>query len=177
MSEEMNTEYQLEAKDMTQPRFGSYNSQSFNPAPFIGLRNTLPSDVDVISPFVEQLMRFVSHFRPADESNYEIELALHEALVNAVVHGNQNDPGKRIYVNCRCTSDGDVSITVEDEGNGFEYDAVPDPTSPENRLRTTGRGIYLIRTLMDEVDFIQGGSVVRMRKRASAESDTRRKAQ
>src|SRR5215469_15170134 len=167
MSEEMKAESQLDAKDITQARFGSHDSESFNSAPFIGLRNILPSDVDIISPFVDQLMRFISKFRPADESNYEIELALHEALVNAIVHGNQNDPGKRIYVNCRCTSDGGVSITVEDEGNGFEHDAVPDPTSPDNRLQTSGRGIYLIRTLMDVVDFKRGGSVVHMHKRAN----------
>jgi serine/threonine-protein kinase RsbW len=122
-------------------------------------------------------MRFVSRFRVADDNNVEIELALSEALVNAIVHGNQQDPCKRVYVNCRCTTDGEVSITVEDEGHGFENDAVPDPTSPENLLRTHGRGIYLIRTLMDEVDFEQGGSVVRMRKRANTGSDTARKPQ
>jgi len=177
MSEETKAEYQLDATDMTQARFGSRDSESFSCASFIGLRNILPSDVEIISPFVDQLIRFIAKVQPEDESNYEIELALREALVNAIVHGNQNDPRKRVYVNCRCTSDGDVSITVEDEGNGFEHDAIPDPTSPDNRLRTNGRGIYLIRTLMDEVAFQQGGSVVHMRKRASTGSEARRKAQ
>ena len=177
MSEEMKVEFQLDAKDMTRARFGSHDPETFHPASFIGLRNILPSDIEIISPFVDQLMLFISKLRPADAGNYEIELALREALVNAIVHGNQNDPRKRIYVNCRCTSDGDVSITVEDEGNGFEHDAVPDPTALDNRLRTNGRGIYLIRTLMDEVDFKQGGSVLHMRKRANTRSDTRRKAQ
>ena len=144
---------------------------------FVELRNTLPSHVDIISPFVDQQMRFISRFPAANANNFEIELALREALVNAIVHGNQQDPRKRVYVNCRCTTDGEVSITVEDEGHGFENDAVPDPTSPENLLRTHGRGIYLIRTLMDEVDFEQGGSVVHMRKRANAGSDTARKPQ
>ena len=177
MSEEMTAESQLDATDMTQARSGLHDSESFNSASFIGLRNSLPSNVDVISPFADQLMHFISKFRPADDDNYEIELALREALVNAIVHGNQNDPRKRVYVNCRCTSHGDVSITVEDEGNGFDHGTVPDPTLPENRLRTNGRGIYLIRTLMDEVDFKQDGSVVHMRKRAGTGSDTKRKAQ
>ena len=177
MSEEMKAESQLEAKDMTQARLGSHDSESFNSASFIGLRNILPSNVDIISPFVDQLILFISRFRTAAESNFEIELALREALANAIVHGNGNDPGKRIYVNCRCTPDGDVSITVEDEGNGFDHDAVPDPTSPDNRLRTNGRGIYLIRTLMDAVDFERGGSVVRMRKRANTGLATTRKPQ
>src|SRR5215469_5942130 len=177
MSEEMKAEVQPGTEDMTPAPVASPASQSFYSAPFVGLRNTLPSDVDIISPFIDQLMSFISRFRGADGNNFEIELALREALVNAVVHGNQNDPRKRVYVNCRCTTDGHVSITVEDEGNGFGHDAVPDPTSPDNRQRTHGRGIHLIRTLMDEVDFEQGGSVVHMRKRASASSETARKPQ
>ena len=177
MSEETKAEFQLDAEDMISARVASPASQSFSSAPFVGVRNTLPSDVDIISPFVDQLMRFITRFRGADENNLEIELALREALVNAVVHGNHNDPRKRVYVNCRCTTDGQVSITVEDEGNGFGHDAVPDPTSPDNRQRTHGRGIYLIRTLMDEVDFEQGGSVVHMRKMATASSETARKPQ
>jgi len=69
---------------------------------------------------------------------------------------------------CRCNSDGEVRITVRDEGPGFRSDAVPDPTSPENRLFTHGRGIYLMKMLMDEVSFVKGGSVVRMRKKSNA---------
>lgn len=143
---------------------------------FVELRNSISSRVDFVSPFIEQVMRFISR-AVAEASNFEIELALREALVNAIVHGNEEAPHRRIYVNCRCTPDGEVSITIQDEGRGFEYDAVPDPTSPGNQLRTHGRGIYLMRTLMDEVDFEQGGSVVRMRKRANADSNTPRKTQ
>ena len=147
-----------------EPELSCNASQSLRSVSFVELRNTLSSDVDIVSPFVDQLMRFISRFRVADENNVEIELSLREALVNAIVHGNQEDPHKRVYVRCRCTADGGVSVTVEDEGNGFEPNAVPDPTSPDNRLRTHGRGIYLIRTLMDEVCFEQGGSIVHMRK-------------
>ena len=177
MHEELKGECQLDVNDMTPARFASNNSEPFESASFIGLRNILPNDIGIVSPFVDQLMRFISKFGMADESNYEIELALREALVNAIVHGNQNDPRKCIYVKCRCSLDGDVSLTVEDEGSGFAHDMVPNPTSPDNRLRTSGRGIYLIRTLMDEVDFGQGGSVVHMRKRANTGSNTRGKAQ
>jgi serine/threonine-protein kinase RsbW len=159
------------------PESSTNASQSFKSVPFIELRNSLPSDVDIISPFVDQLMQFISRYREVDGNNFEIEVALREALVNAIVHGNQEDPHKRVYVKCRCTTDGKVSITVEDEGNGFEHDAVPDPTSHGNRLRTNGRGIYLIRTVMDEVVFEQGGSVVHMRKRANAGSGITRKPQ
>ena len=177
MTEEIKAEFQRDAEAMTSARVASPFSHSSHSAPFVGLRNILPSDVDIISPFTDQLMRFISRFRGADGNNFEIEIALREALVNAIVHGNHSDPRKRVYVNCRCTTDGQVSITVEDEGNGFGHEIVPDPTSPDNRQRTHGRGIYLIRTLMDEVDFEQGGSVVHMRKSATASSETARKPQ
>jgi serine/threonine-protein kinase RsbW len=153
------------------------SSQPSRPASFIELRNTLPSHIDIISPFVDQMTRFISRFREADETNFAIELALREALANAILHGNQQNSDKRVQVKCRCATNGDVSVTIEDEGHGFEYDSVPDPTSPANRLQPRGRGIYLMRTLMDEVQFEQGGSVVHMRKRANAGSDTTRKPQ
>ena len=166
-----------EGEDMVHAQHASPASQSCCTASFVELRNTLPSYLEIVSPFVNQLMRFISKFRKDDGTNFEIELAVHEALVNAVVHGNQEDVHKHIYVKCRCTTGGEVLITVEDEGQGFKSDAVPDPTSPDNCLRTHGRGIYLIRTLMDEVGFEQGGSVVRMRKRGNAVPDSVRKPQ
>lgn len=171
MSEEMKAECQLETEDMIQAQVASPATGSLRSGPFVGLRNILPSDVDIISPFVEQLMRFISRFRMAGGNDVEIEVALREALVNAIVHGNEEDPNKFVYVKCRCTRDGEVSITVEDEGNGFEHETVPDPTSPDNRLRSNGRGIHLIRMLMDEADFEQSGSVLHMRKRANVGSD------
>jgi serine/threonine-protein kinase RsbW len=95
-------------------------SQSFHSLPFVELRNSLPSHVELISPYVDQLMRFISRFRVSDDNNSEIELALREALVSAIVHGNQQDPLKRVYVECRCVADGEVSITVEDECSKLE---------------------------------------------------------
>ena len=166
-----------EADDIADAQVASPASQASRSVAFVGLRNTLSSDVNIISPFVDQLMRFISKYRIAKGDNVEIELALREALVNAIVHGNQENPRKRVYVNCRCTLDGQVSIRIEDEGDGFEHDAVPDPTSPDNRLRTHGRGIYLIRTLMDRVEIEQGGSLVHIHKRANTASDTARKPQ
>ena len=152
-------------------------SQSLHSLPFVELRSSLPSHVELISPFVDQLMRFISRFRVSDDNNSEIEVALREALVNAVVHGNQQDPHKRVYVKCRCAAGGEVSLTVEDEGRGFENHAVLDPSSADHRLQIRGRGMYLITALMDEVDFERGGSVVHMRKRATVSADTARKPQ
>ena len=84
--------------------------------PFAEVRQSLPSKVAAIFPFADQLMRFIVNFRSADGSETDIEMALHEALVNAVIHGNGENSGKRVYVDCRCYMDGEVSITVRDEG-------------------------------------------------------------
>ena len=166
-----------EADDIADAQVASPASQASRSVAFVGLRNTLPSDIDVVSPFVDQLMRFISRFRPTDESSFAIELALREALVNAIVHGNEKDPSKRVYVKCRCTTDGEVSITVEDEGRGFESGEVPDPTSPDNLLWTHGRGIHLMRASMDEVSFENGGSVAHMRKNPIAQPLAQRRTQ
>jgi serine/threonine-protein kinase RsbW len=139
--------------------------QAFRSVPFVELRQSLPSHVAIISPFVDQLMRFFARFRTGDGSQLDTEIAIREALANAIVHGNHESLRKRVYVTCRCTTDGEVSITVEDEGQGFDSEAALDPTTPENRLRTCGRGIYLMKTLMDEVRFERGGAVVHMQKK------------
>jgi serine/threonine-protein kinase RsbW len=147
-------------------------SQSSRSVPFIELHYTLPSDVNTISPFVDQLMRFISSSQKEDESNFEVGLALREALVNAIVHGNQEDPHKHVYVTSRFTTDGEILITIQDEGQGFDVDAVADPTAQENLLRTSGRGIYLMTALMDQVRFEQKGTVVHLRRWANSRNDS-----
>jgi len=109
-------------------------------------------------------MHFILKFRNADGSEIDIETALRAALANAIIHGNGENSCKRVYVECRCYMDGEVSITVRDEGSGFNSEEVANPTTPENLLLTHGRGIHLMKMLMDEVSFEGGGSVVRMRK-------------
>jgi serine/threonine-protein kinase RsbW len=131
----------------------------------VELRQSLPSRVKLISSFVDQLMRFVKRLRNEDESDLDIEIALREALINAVVHGNREHPDKRVYVTCRCTEEGELLLTVRDEGQGFDHHAVLDPTAPENILSVCGRGIYLMRALMDEIRFEGGGTAVNMRKK------------
>jgi serine/threonine-protein kinase RsbW len=161
---------QMEIATKVQTQSLSRPPQNGHSAPFIELRQSLPSQVTVISPFVDQLMRFILRFRNADGSETDIESALREALANAVIHGNCESASKRIYVSCRCYIDGQVVITVRDEGKGFDSTTVLDPTVRENVLRAHGRGIYLMRTLMDEVLFEEDGAVVTMRKKSNAAS-------
>jgi serine/threonine-protein kinase RsbW len=145
--------------------------------PFVEMRQSLPSRIEAISPFVDQLMRFILNFRNADGRETEIEVAVREALANAAIHGNGEDAHKRVYVECRCYMDGEASVTVQDEGQGFDFNTVPDPTTPENRILTHGRGIYLMKTLMDDISFEKGGAVVNMRKKSRAGSVVQRRAE
>jgi serine/threonine-protein kinase RsbW len=148
---------------------GALRHNRHRPVPFVEWQHSLPSRVEAISPYIDQLMRFIKRFMnefvAAEESEIDIEMALREALANAVVHGNREDPRKRIYATCRCQIDGEVSITIRDEGDGFDSRAVPDPTHQQRRLLSNGRGIYLMRALMDEVSFEEPGNIVHMRKK------------
>jgi len=141
-----------------------------NPAPWVELQQSLPSRVAMISPFVDQLMQFLKVFigkcDGAADSVLDIEISLREALGNAMIHGNHENPVKKVHIAARCSMNGEVSITVQDEGEGFDDAALPDPTDPRRQLLTRGRGLYLIRALMDEVSFEQNGTLVRFKKRA-----------
>jgi serine/threonine-protein kinase RsbW len=119
----------MEAAAMAHTQSLSFLPRNGHSVPFVEVRQSLTSKVAAISPFVDQLMRFILNFRSADGSETDIEMALHEALANAVTHGNGENSHKRVYVGCRCYMNGEVSITVRDEGRGFHSNAVPDPTS------------------------------------------------
>jgi anti-sigma regulatory factor (Ser/Thr protein kinase) len=103
--------------------------RTFHSGPYVEMRQSFRSQIRAISPSVAQVMQFMRNFREADGS--EIETALREALANAVTHGNGEDSCKRVHVECRCHMDGEVSITVRDEGRGFDTSKVPDPTTSE----------------------------------------------
>src|SRR4051812_13249724 len=131
--------------------------------PCIELEPSLPSEVAVISPFVDRLMLLIRKCVPDGQS--DVEIALREALANAIIHGNHENHRKHVHVRCRCKPD-EVSIAVKDERRGFDINWVGDPTAVENRRSVHGRGIYLMKAFMDEVRFEEGGTVVHMRKSA-----------
>src|SRR5216683_7985968 len=124
----------------------------------------IPSEISAISPLVERLMRLIegSHCVTGEET--AVELALREALSNAVVHGNRLDAHKLVHVRCRCKVGKGISITVSDQGQGFDPSAVPDPLSVDNLEADHGRGIHLMKLAMDEVSFEQRGAEVHMFK-------------
>ncbi len=101
-----------------------------------------------------------------EEESDRISIAVREATVNAVLHGNQYDPKKRVTIAFEATP-GALSVTVRDEGKGLNPDNVPDPLAPENLLKQSGRGIFLIRAFMDEVRFrnMEPGTEITLIKR------------
>ena len=125
---------------------------------------TLPADVTAIAPVVAWVMKLVGELEYAAGKEFEIELAFREALANAILHGCKSDPAKKI----ECTVSGDQSngimIVVRDPGNGFDPDSLPLATDDANLHSDHGRGILLIRELMDEVKHERNGTVIRMRK-------------
>ena len=125
----------------------------------------IPSEIEAISPLVDRLMRLIegSHCVAGEEPT--VQLALREALSNAVVHGNGMDAHKLVHVRCRCELGKGVSFTVSDQGQGFDPNAVPDPLAVENLEAEHGRGIHLMKVAMDTVSFERGGTQVRMCKR------------
>ncbi len=124
----------------------------------------LPADVNAISPVVEAVLRLVEQLAYAAGKEFEIEMALREALANAVLHGCKCDPRKKIE--CSVTGDQEqgILIVVSDPGDGFDPTQIPSPTDGQNLFSDHGRGIFLISRLMDEVQYERNGAKIRMRK-------------
>jgi len=131
---------------------------------------TIPANANAISGVVDGVMQIAREMKCADGNEYQIELALREALANAIVHGCNNDPNKKVECCVACTESSDIVIVVRDPGQGFIPGDVPNPLAVENLHSTHGRGIYLINQLMDEVSFERNGAEIRMRKSATATS-------
>ncbi len=124
----------------------------------------IPADVSVIGPLVERVMGLVRDFGCAAGEEHTIELALQEALANAVVHGAGGDASKPVAVSVACEEDRGILVVVRDPGPGFDPHKIPSPVVGENIFESHGRGIYLINRLMDHVEFAHGGTEIRMRK-------------
>jgi len=133
-------------------------------SPSMRFEVALPADITAISPVVGWVMRLVSEFEYAAGKEFEIEMALREALANAILHGCKADPEKKIE--CAVSGDRDegILIVVRDPGTGFDPKSIPSPTDESNLHSEHGRGILLINKMMDEVKHEQNGTVIRMRK-------------
>ncbi|HKC80179.1 MAG TPA: ATP-binding protein [Gemmatimonadaceae bacterium] len=114
-----------------------------------------------------------------EDTSHWVSVAVRESVINAITHGNRNDATKRVFVEFETTvaADVELSIRVRDEGEGFDPEAVANPLAPENLLKSSGWGIFLIRKLMDDVRLQrapEGGMEIRMIKRATSSVKTPR---
>jgi serine/threonine-protein kinase RsbW len=127
----------------------------------------LPSHIEAVADAAAALTDFIRNCGVSEELSFGIEMAVRESVTNAMVHGNQEDESKSVEVIFNC-HDNELEIEVRDQGEGFDPASVPDPTNAENLLKTSGRGIFLMRTFMDEIEWRnrpEGGTAVRMTKR------------
>jgi serine/threonine-protein kinase RsbW len=127
----------------------------------------LPSRIETVAAAAAAVAEFAGRFGVSDDALFGIDMAVREAVTNAVLHGNRQDENKTVDLVLKSSPDA-VEISVHDQGPGFNPEDVPDPTATENLLKTSGRGIFFMRTFMDEVDWLirpEGGTTVRMLKR------------
>jgi serine/threonine-protein kinase RsbW len=115
---------------------------------------SLDSNMDSVSRVEAVADKLAEEAGLDEDERFHVTMAVREATVNAVLHGNDYDPAKQITVSAENTGKALV-FTIADQGKGLDPDTLPDPLAPENLLRGTGRGIFLIRSFMDEVHFRQ----------------------
>jgi len=128
---------------------------------------SLPSRIETVAEAAAAVAEFVSRSGVSDDAAFGIDMAVREAVTNAVIHGNSEDEAKVVDIVLRSSPEA-VEISVHDQGAGFNPIEVPDPTAEENLLKTSGRGILFMRSFMDEVVWFvppEGGTTVRMLKR------------
>ena len=124
----------------------------------------LPTDLSAVRGTEREVLGVLRDLGYDEDHLFAVRLALEEALVNAMKHGNAFDPGRSVHLRYRASPE-QVEIRVADEGGGFDPGIVPDPTADENLERPCGRGIMLMRCYMDEVTFSPEGNQVSMVKR------------
>lgn len=138
---------------------------------------TIPSRTEHLALVNRVAEELAEQIAMGEDDRDAVATSVIEAATNAIQHGNRNDAGKTVSIRFIVTPDR-LEVTVTDQGNGFDPDAVEDPLRPENLLRERGRGIYLIRTFMDEVEFSRrprNGTEVRLVK-YRAPGEARKKA-
>ncbi|MGI8835600.1 MAG: ATP-binding protein [Pyrinomonadaceae bacterium] len=131
----------------------------------------LPSDLALMNGVLHYLLARVAKLGLIAAEGSNLYVALDEAFVNAVKHGNKNDPMKLVRVGAEL-SPKEASFTIEDEGEGFDVQTIPDPRDPANLFKTSGRGVLLIYNIMDEVEYNAQGNRVKMVKRPDRTAET-----
>jgi anti-sigma regulatory factor (Ser/Thr protein kinase) len=132
---------------------------------------TIPADPNAIAVVSDGVAQMLTQKQWPENDIMRVELALQEALANAIRHGCCNDPTKQLQCMVTIDESNEIVIVVRDPGTGFDPAKVPNPLADENILKPSGRGVFLINELMDEVAFTDGGREVQMRKRQAPPSN------
>ncbi|MFC1629117.1 ATP-binding protein [Gemmatimonadota bacterium] len=127
------------------------------------LDTTLVCDTGAIDSLIDEVMVAVTDTGCAAGKEFQVRLAMEEALINAIEHGCGGDPTKEIQCSVCCDEERGMLIVIRDPGPGFDPASIPSPVIGENLFKTRGRGIYLINELVDEVRFERGGTEIHMR--------------
>ena len=131
----------------------------------LSLDKVIPSDPSMLDDAVAEIMLAINRLVCWEDTD-KIGIAIGEALANAMVHGNHCDPEKTVHIFVAVNENCDLFVSIKDSGSGFDPSELPNPTAAENLLAPHGRGIFLIRQLMDEVDFMfDHGTEIRMLRR------------
>jgi serine/threonine-protein kinase RsbW len=128
---------------------------------------TLPSETNAHQPILEELLDQLARHEFSSADIHAVHLAVEEAMVNAVKHGNGLESEKKVHVVCQVSKDR-VRVEIEDEGPGFDPDQVPDPTEDINVEFPCGRGVMLMRKFMSKVEFNKAGNRVVMEKQRTS---------
>ena len=123
----------------------------------ISIKSTT-ENLRLVEKFVDEVYE---RYKFSDEIYGNILIATMEAANNAILHGNKNDEKKTVQIGLQKIKN-DLELTIIDEGPGFDYKKVPDPTSPENIEKINGRGVFLMEKLSDKIEFLQNGSIVKL---------------
>ena len=129
------------------------------------LQVTVAADKAAVDSVVQRIMQSIREKDCAGDKEPAIELALSEALANAVIHGAKSDPSKVVECDVACDQNRSLLIVVRDPGEGFDPAKIPSPVMGQNIYSGHGRGVYLITQLMDEVKFLKNGTEIHMIKR------------
>lgn len=117
-----------------------------------------PGNIAEVEGFVQKL---VSRYQISPDKQCNILISLTEAVTNAIIHGNRKDESKEVQVQLNKNRN-NLSFRVSDQGPGFDYESLPDPTSPENIAKCGGRGVFLMQQLSDDIRFYDNGRTVEM---------------
>jgi serine/threonine-protein kinase RsbW len=124
---------------------------------------SFPSDTKFAHGLIEQVMEQVRSHGWTNRNEFAVNMALEEALINAVQHGNNSDPAKQVHFICRLNGQR-IYVRIEDEGSGFDPDAVSDPTDTEHIMVASGRGVLLIKSFVTQVRWNEKGNVLEFEK-------------